>query len=103
MEDLVPDAGEPGEEQEREDVRIDQRVEQPREEARMNLLDPRASEPEDVTTRFRLHTVGLSKQRRNRRSNGIDDVHPQRLRRGRVRGLAYRYVRPMGLAAVALR
>jgi hypothetical protein len=44
MEDLVADPREPGEEEQGEDVRVDQRVEQAGEEARVDVVDLCAGE-----------------------------------------------------------
>src|SRR5205085_10647753 len=81
MEDLVADPGESSEKEQRDDVRIDQRIEQTREEARMHLVDLGAGEVQHETLRGRLVAVERLQKRRQRRRNPVDHVHLQRLLR----------------------
>ncbi len=57
MENLEADPREAREEEEREDVGIDQRVQQAREEAEVNIVNLCAGEVEDVTLGFGLYAV----------------------------------------------
>ena len=57
MEDLEADPGEAREEEQREDVRIDQRVEQAREEAEVHIVNLCAGEVEGVALGLGLHAV----------------------------------------------
>ena len=61
MEDLEADPGEAGEEEQREDVRVDQRVEQAREETQVHVVDLGAGGVERVAARLRLHAVELAR------------------------------------------
>ena len=102
MEDLVADPGQTCEEQQRDDVRVDQRVQQPREEPGMHLFDVRAGEVEDVALRDRLVAVEILQERRQARRDAVDHVLLQRLVRSQVRCLDHGLARERGIAAVML-
>src|SRR6266545_3638548 len=77
MEDLVADSRDAGEEEERDDVRIDERVEQAREEAGPDVVDLRAVEVQHVSLRLRLEAVQLLEKRGQRRRDRVDHVLTQ--------------------------
>ncbi len=62
MKDLEADPGEAGKEEQREDVRIDQCVEQSREETEVHVMNLRARHVERVAAGLRLHAVRLLEQ-----------------------------------------
>ena len=59
MKDLVADPGQAREEQQRQDVRVDQRVQQSGEEAGVHVVDLGAGEMQHVAPGLRLHPVRL--------------------------------------------
>ena len=97
MEDLEPDACDPREEEQADDVRVDQRVQESREEAGLDVVDLRAREVQDVGALdvLRLVAVELLEQRGQARRDDVDHVQLQRPSRGEVRRLADREARPM--------
>jgi hypothetical protein len=103
MKDLEADSGEAREEEQGKDIRIDQRVEDPREEAEVHIVDLGAGEAKCVATRFRLHAVRLLEQGRQSRCDRVDDVHPQRLGSSCVRGHPHCPVGPLDIAPMTLR
>src|SRR2546430_9460758 len=100
MEDLVADPRQPGEEEQRDDVRVDERVEEAREEARVYVVDLRAGEMQNKAFRARLVAVELLQQGGKRRRDRVDDVHLQRLLRGEVRRLRHRQHGPLRVAVM---
>ena len=102
MEDLEADPGNAGKEEQRDDVRVDQRVQQAREEAGLDVVDLRAGEMQRVALRLRLVAVQLPKQRRQRWRHDVDDVLLQRFERGNARRLAHRALREFRVPAVCL-
>src|SRR5579864_3145262 len=81
MQHLEDEPDDPGEEEDRDEVWVDDRVEEAREESRLRRVDLRAGEVERVGALGVLRPVALEpvQQRGERRRDEVDDVHVQRL------------------------
>jgi len=102
MEDLEADPGNPGEEEQRHEVRVDQDVQELVQEGRVHLVHLGSGEVEREPLRHGLPPVELAQERRQARGDDVDHVHLQRLARGEVRRLPYRQRRPGRVASVTL-
>ena len=102
MEDLEADPDDAGEEEQADDVRVDKRIQDAREDAGLGVVDLRAREVQHIGALgvLRLVAVELDEQRGQGRSNEIDHVHVQRLLCGEVRGDPNGLPRPRRVALV---
>src|SRR5581483_1817220 len=97
VQDFEDEPDDPGEEQDRYEVRVDDRVEEARHEPRLDRVDVRAGEMERERTLRVLRAVAVqpAQQRGQRRCDQVDHVHPQRLVGGEVRRNAHSLRRPL--------
>ncbi len=105
MEDLEADPDDAGEEEQADDVRVDERVQQACEEARLGRIDVGAREVQHVGPFcvLRFVAVELHEQRRQRRSDEIDHMHVKGLLRREVGGHPHGFGRPGRIALVRRR
>src|SRR5436305_1240615 len=75
MQHLEDESDDPREEQDRDEVRVDERVEQPRDEPGLHRVDARAGEMQRVRALRVLRVVAVQpgEQRRQRRCDRVDD------------------------------
>ena len=103
MEDLESDPGQPGEEEQRDDVRVDEDVEEAREEARLRVDDLRVRGVERDVAAVGLVSVETIEQRAQVGCLEVDHVQLERLIDGQVRRCAHGAGGPVAVPAVRLR
>jgi hypothetical protein len=102
MEHLEDEADDPEQEEQADQVRVDDRVEETRDEARLDRVDLRSREMQRVGTLRVLRVVAVERLQKGgqRRGGEVDHVPSQRLRRSEVRGDAHRSLRPCRIAVM---
>src|SRR5205807_1460868 len=101
-EELESETGEPGEEQQADDVRVDQRREEACEEPGTDVDDGRALRMQCEVARNGDTPVDRVQECGERGSNEVDHVQLERLLRIEVRCLAHGGVGPLRVPAVRL-
>ena len=102
MEHLEDEPDDPEQEEQADQVRVDDRVEETRDEARLDRVDLRSREMQrEGTLRvLRLVAVELVEEGGERGRDEVDHVHLQRLLGREVRGDAHRFLRPRRIAVM---
>src|SRR5215204_5456973 len=103
MEDLESDPGEPSQEEQGDDVRVDQDVQELREEARVRLHDLRVRGVQRDVAAVGLEPVDLVQERGKIGYLQVDHVDLERLVDGEVGRLPNRASSPGSVAAIRLR
>ena len=102
MEHLEDEPDDPEQEEQADQVRVDDRVEEAREEAGLDRVDlgVRQVQREGPLLVLRVVAVQLLEERGQRRRDRVDHVHLQRLLRSEVRGSAHGLRRPARVAVM---